>query len=260
MARRHKPVFSGVGVSLITLFHGDGSLDAPSTADLAGRLVELGVKAVVVADAPGEGPALSYNERVELLDAVRRVVSTSSGIPVIAATGCASARQAVRLTKAAADHGADAVLVHSPPLRADGDAYYRQVVSVAGAMPVLAQHHPGLAPPGVQLPDLPLLQIDGYEDVMADAERLLETLEIFDGPVYTGSSAMLALAGPAGAAGAILALANVDPERCAAAFEGDGAQQRALTRGHIEAQVDFPEGLKTMATRRFGTSATVRMG
>jgi dihydrodipicolinate synthase/N-acetylneuraminate lyase len=260
MVSTRQPVFTGVGVSLITVFHGDGSLDAPRTADLACRLIDLGVKAIILADAPGEGPALSASERQQLLDAVRAAVPRSAAVPIIAATGCASAGQAARLTKEASDHGADAVLVHSPLLRGDGDSYYREVAAAAGSLPVLAQHHPGLAPPGIQLPELPLLRVDGYEDVAADAERLLETLEIFDGPVYTGSSAMLSLAGPAGAAGAMLALANAEPERCATAFGGDGSEQRGLARGHIEAQVDFPEGLKAMVARRFGTSTTVRMG
>jgi 4-hydroxy-tetrahydrodipicolinate synthase len=106
------------------------------------------------------------------------------------------------------------------------------------------------------LADLP---VDGAKDSSGDAQRLLETLTTWDRPLYTGSSALLALAGPAGCAGAILSLANADPERCIAAFNGDAAAQRALMPSHLEAQGQFPRGIKGLTARRFGTSAVARM-
>ena len=48
------PVFRGVGVALVTLFDANGELDAPATAELAVRLVDLGVRAVLVAGTTGE--------------------------------------------------------------------------------------------------------------------------------------------------------------------------------------------------------------
>src|SRR2546430_13607523 len=44
-----------------------------------------------------------------------------------------------------------------------------------------------------------------------DAERLLHELDQYDGPIYTGSSALLSFGGPLGCAGAILSLANAEP-------------------------------------------------
>ena len=41
--------------------------------------------------------------------------------------------------------------------------------------------------------------------------------------MWTGSSALLLQTGLLGGAGAILALANSEPERCVAAFAGDAA-------------------------------------
>jgi 4-hydroxy-tetrahydrodipicolinate synthase len=79
--------FEGVGVALVTLFDDRGELDAPASADLAVRLVEAGVRAVVVAGSTGEAAALSADERSALLDAVRAAVPPSSGVPVIAGTG-----------------------------------------------------------------------------------------------------------------------------------------------------------------------------
>src|SRR3954464_7954476 len=48
------PLFTGVGVALVTLFHPDGTLDAPATGELAARLAELGVGCILVAGTTGE--------------------------------------------------------------------------------------------------------------------------------------------------------------------------------------------------------------
>jgi hypothetical protein len=59
-----------------------------------------------------------------------------------------------------------------------------------------------------------------------------------------GSPALLSLAGPLGVAGAILGIANLEPERCSKAFEGDADVQRSLLRDHLDSLVNFPAGLK----------------
>jgi len=43
------PIFNGVGVALLTIFDSSQNLDAGATAELASRLVDLGVRAVLVA-------------------------------------------------------------------------------------------------------------------------------------------------------------------------------------------------------------------
>src|SRR5262245_59666570 len=105
------PPFTGVSVALVTLFDEDGRLDAPATADLAAQLVDLGIAPILVAGSTGEAWALSGEERTTLIDAVKTAVT----VPVIAGTGAPTAHQAAAFTTAAADHGADTVLVLSPP-------------------------------------------------------------------------------------------------------------------------------------------------
>ena len=179
---------------------------------------------------------------------------------MIAGTGAPSARQAVALTTAACEHGADAVLALSPPGAADPRPYYDLAAKAAGATPVLAYHWPALAPPGIPVSLLADLPVAGCKDSSGDAGRLLATLAAYDQPLYVGSSALLALAGPIGCAGAILALANADPEGCIAAFGGDALAQRGLAEGHHQAVTDFPRGIKALTARRFGTSPVARMG
>ena len=252
--------FTGVGVPIVTLFDDQGDLDAAATAEHAARLVELGVRAVVVAGSTGEAASLSPEERTELLVAVRSAIPESTGVPVIAGTGAPSARQAVALTAAACDNGADALLVLSPPGAADPRPYYDAVAKAADATPVLAYHWPALSPPGIPLAVLGELPVAGCKDSSGDADRLLETCASYEQALYVGSSALLALAGPLGCAGAILALANADPEGCIAAFSGDASAQLGLAESHREAVSAFPRGIKAATARRFGTSTVTRMG
>ncbi len=252
------PLFSGVGVALVTLFDDDGGLDTAATADLAVRLVEAGLKAVVVSGSTGEAAALSADERNQLVRAVREAVPST--VPVLAGTGAASARQAIAFTRGAIDHGADGVLTLSPPGTADPTRYYEAVAGAAGDVAVLAYHFPRTSAPGVPVRLLPNLPVKGIKDSSGDADRLLETLETWDRATYTGSSALLALAGPLGCAGAILALANAEPELCVAAFEGDAGAQRKLAASHLASRAPFPGAIKDLTARRFNTSTTARMG
>ena len=251
------PLFTGVGVALATLFDEDGEVDVPATAEHAARLVELGVRAVVVSGSTGEAAALSAEERVALLGGVREAVPDQ--VPVLAGTGAPSARQAAALTRSAREHGADGVLVLSPPRVADPRSYYDVVARAAADVPVLAYHYPAASSPGIPIDALGDLPADGLKDSTGDPDRLLAELE-WGRPIYTGSSALLVMAGPVGCAGAILALANVEPEACAAAFAGDPAAQRALAPAHQIARDAFPAGLKTLMARRFGTSTVGRIG
>jgi 4-hydroxy-tetrahydrodipicolinate synthase len=253
-----EPLFTGVGVALATLFDDDGEVDAKATAGLAATLVDLGVRGVVVAGSTGEASALTAGERVALLTETRRAVP--AGVPVIAGTGGASARQAAALTRDAREAGADAVLALCPPRNTDPRPYYDAVAEAAGGLPALAYHFPQTAPPGIPVEALPDLPVQGMKDSSGDPERLLSELEVFDRPLYVGAAMLVLLAGSLGIAGAILAVANADPEHAIAAFAGDAAAQRALLAAHRRVKARFPFGLKDAIADRFGTSRATRLG
>jgi 4-hydroxy-tetrahydrodipicolinate synthase len=91
------------------------------------------------------------------------------------------------------------------------------------------------------------LSVAGIKDSSADADRLVIEVDLCDYAVYTGSANLLSLAGGVGAAGAIVALANAEPERCVKAFAGDLTAQAELASMHLASIDDFPQGLKTLA-------------
>ena len=251
------PVFTGIGVALVTLFDDHQQVDHDATGKLAGQLCELGADALVVAGTTGEADALDDDERLRLFETVRAAVP---GVVVVGGTGASSARQAARLSAAARETGVDAVIARTPRGLADPTGYYRAVADAAGDLPLLAYHFPAVAPPGIPLETLPALPVAGCKDSSGDPTRLLATLEQYPGPLYTGSSALMLLAGLLGCAGAILALANAAPELCSAAFGGDADAQRRLAADHVASERDFPRGVKHLVAARFGTSEVVRMG
>ena len=253
------PLFRGVAVALVTLFDERLDVDVAATAAHAARLVEHGIAGVLVAGTTGEASALDPSERRALVTAVREAVP--SGVPVIAGTGAPSARQAARLTAEAADAGADAALVLGPPGVADPRPYFDVVTAAAGDLPLLAYHYPAVSAPGIAVELLADLPVVGCKDSSGDLERLLREVGEWDRPVYPGSSALLSSAAALGCPGAILALANAEPDRCVAAFAPDPSAQLDLLPAHLAQRVGgFPHGIKRLTAERFGTSTNVRLG
>jgi 4-hydroxy-tetrahydrodipicolinate synthase len=251
------PLFSGVGVALVTIFDSAGATDPAATADLSRQLVELGVGGVLVAGTTGEASALEPEERAQLVSAVKSALPPE--VPVVAGTGASSARQAVTLTRMALDAGADAVLALVPPQVSDARPYYEAVAEAAGAAPLLAYHFPAVSAPGLPVSALAELPVVGLKYSSGDPARLFEELETFAGWIYTGSSNLVLLAGATGCAGAILAIANVCPELAVLAYAGDGNAQRELAGATRETARRWPHDLKAQVAARFGTSATSRI-
>lgn len=251
------PIFTGVGVALVTLFDDEGEIDAPATADHAARLVEAGISAVLVAGSTGEAATLDAEERSDLLLAVRYAVD--GRVPVLAGTGAPSARQARLLSKRAEADGADALLVLSPPNVQDPRRYYERVTDAVD-IPVLAYHYPKASSPGVPVDVLGQLPIAGIKDSSGDAERLILEADEIPGGLYTGHPALVHLASAIGCAGAVLALANVDPEGCARAWAGDGDCQRELINGHRAQALAGIASLKRALCALQGTSPVTRIG
>jgi 4-hydroxy-tetrahydrodipicolinate synthase len=251
-------LFSGVGAALVTIFDDRGEIDAKATAGLAEHVVAAGVRAVVVAGSTGEAATLDPVERAALVREVRSAVP--AGVPVLAGAGAPSGRQAALLAAVAVEAGADGLLVLSPPGCRDPRPYYQAVAAAAGDLPMLAYHYPAVSPPGLAVSLLSELPVLGVKDSSGDAERLLCEVAGYDGAVYVGSSVLLTMAGAVGAAGAILALANAQPELCIAAFAGDTAAQLGLLGPHRTAAADFPAGIKRLVADRWGYSTTTRLG
>jgi 4-hydroxy-tetrahydrodipicolinate synthase len=249
-------LWSGVAVALVTFFDPDAdrTVDVEGTARHAARLVEAGVGAVVVGGTTGESDALTLDERVALVTAVK---DACPGVPLVAGAGGQWSRPVREVASAVVKAGADALLVAPPRRPVDLVAFY---AALGEEVPVFGYHFPGVAGGEIGLDVLPSLPLAGVKDSSGDPERLLRELSAWDGAVYSGSAPLALMAGAVGAAGVILAAANIAPEDCLAAFGGDAGAQLRLVSTHLKAKALFPHGLKAAVAERFGTSTVTRLG
>jgi 4-hydroxy-tetrahydrodipicolinate synthase len=253
------PLWSGTAVALATLFDADGSLAADATARHAARLVDAGVRAILVSGSTGEAAALTDDERVDLVQAVRRACPD---VPIVAGASGQWWSPAAQRAEAAVKVGADAVLVAPPRGGTDLDEYFGRVAQVVGDTPVLAYHFPPTAGGPVPVDALASLPIHGIKDSSGDPERLLGELVLPGWPasIYVGAAVLTAYAAALGATGTILAVANIAPEDCVAAWSGDMAAQRRLLSAQLTCRDRFPHGLKAAMASRYGTPTTARLG
>ncbi|MGH2923937.1 MAG: 4-hydroxy-tetrahydrodipicolinate synthase [Solirubrobacterales bacterium] len=156
----------GVLTAMVTPFAEDGAVDEVAVRRLARHLIENGSHGIVVAGTTGESPTLSDEEDVALLKAVRSEVGPDATL--ICGTGTNDTRHSEKLSAAAADAGADAVLVVTPyynkPNRAGILAHYEAVAKAAG-IPVIAYNIPSRVVVNIR-PDL-LAELGAIENVVA---------------------------------------------------------------------------------------------
>jgi 4-hydroxy-tetrahydrodipicolinate synthase len=133
----------GVLTAMVTPFAEDRSVDEAAARSLARHLIENGSHGLVLAGTTGESPTLDDAETLALLRAVRDEVGAD--VLLICGTGSNDTRHTERLSAAAADAGADAVLAVTPyynkPNFAGIKAHY-EVVAKAAGIPVLLYNIP----------------------------------------------------------------------------------------------------------------------
>jgi 4-hydroxy-tetrahydrodipicolinate synthase len=133
----------GVLTAMVTPFTEDRSVDEGAARRLARYLVENGSHGLVLAGTTGESPTLEDEEKLSLLRAIRDELG--SDVLLICGTGSNDTRHSERLSAAAADSGADAVLAVTPyynkPNFTGIKGHYEAVAKAAG-IPVLLYNIP----------------------------------------------------------------------------------------------------------------------
>ncbi|MBO93811.1 MAG: 4-hydroxy-tetrahydrodipicolinate synthase [Opitutales bacterium] len=90
----------------------DGAIDFDGLTKHVERQIHAGISGVAPAGTTGESPTLPHDDHVEV---IRCVVAAAAGrVPVVAGTGSNSTEEAISLTKAADEAGADGFLVVAP--------------------------------------------------------------------------------------------------------------------------------------------------
>src|SRR5512136_864152 len=103
-------MFEGVFPAIITPFKDDQSLDLEGLRRNIEFLEGAGISGIVPCGTTGESATLSFDEHKKVIEEALNC----SKVPVIAGTGSNNTREALELTKHAADAGANAALLITP--------------------------------------------------------------------------------------------------------------------------------------------------
>ena len=232
-------MLQGSFVAIVTPMLADGSLDIPALHHLIDFHIDAGTDGIIIVGTTGESPTVDYDEHREL---IKTTVDYVAGrIPVVAGTGANSTREAIELTQAAKDLGADACLLVAPYYnKPTQEGLYQHYKAVAEAVdiPQILYNVPGRT--GVDLTNDTTLRlaeiknIVGIKDATGSIERGTDLIirapkdfAIYSGDDATGMALMLI-----GGKGVISVTANVAPqllhEMCVAAISGQVPEACAI--------------------------------
>jgi 4-hydroxy-tetrahydrodipicolinate synthase len=174
------PEIGGVLTAMVTPFAEDRSVDEAAARSLARHLIDHGSHGLVLAGTTGESPTLDDAEKLSLLRAVRDELGPD--VLLICGTGSNDTRHSERLSAAAADAGADAVLAVTPyynkPSFAGIKAHY-EVVAKAAGIPVVLYNIPSRVV--VNLSPEQLAELARIENVVAVKQANDDELQPVEG-------------------------------------------------------------------------------
>lgn len=233
-------MITGSIVALVTPMKIDGSVDWSALDGLLDWHIDMGSSAIVPVGTTGESATVSVAEHCEIM---KHVVSQVNGrVPVIAGTGANATWEAIELTQAAKDAGADACLLVTPyynkPTQ-EGLFLHYKAIAEAVDLPQVLYNVPGRTACDM-LPETiarlsEIEQVVAVKEATGDVDRARQILDLCDLTIYSGDDATACELMLTGAKGTISVTANVAPEKmaamCNAAVAGDAAQAKSIDEG-----------------------------
>ena len=228
-------------VAIVTPMFEDGGVDWKSLEKLVEWHIQQGTHSIVAVGTTGEASTLSMEEHIKVIQEVIRVANKR--IPIIAGTGANSTREAIELTQAAKDVGADAALLVTPYYnKPTQEGLYQHYKAIAEAVeiPQILYNVPGRT--GVDMQNETVIRladvknIVGIKDATGDIPRGKALIDGLNGKiaVYSGDDETAWELILLGAKGNISVTANVAPKQmsevCEAALAGEQAKAQELNQ------------------------------
>lgn len=232
-------MLKGSLVALITPMNQDGSINYEQLHDLIDWHIENGTDGIVAVGTTGESATLPVEEHLAVIEAT--VKHVNKRIPVIAGTGANNTVEAIALSKAAEQAGADYTLsvvpYYNKPSQ-EGIYQHFKAIAEATSIPMIIYNVPGRTVVSMsndtilRLAEIP--NIVGVKEASGKIGSNIELINsvpegfaVFSGDDPTGLPFMLC-----GGHGVVTVAANVAPklfsDMCQAALEGDIATARRL--------------------------------
>lgn len=232
-------VFTGAAVALVTPFQADGAVDYDAFARIMDDQIAKHTDALVIAGTTGEGSTLTEDEHIELIRFA--VAHTNHRVPVIAGTGSNDTQCCLRLSQAAKDAGADALLLVTPYYNKTSQrgliAHYTLVADTVD-LPIILYNVPSRTGLGIALDTVDVLA--NHKNIVAIKEasgNISFSAQVIERcgdriDVYSGNDDQIVPMMALGAKGVISVLSNVIPQEthdmAQAMLDGDVAKAAAL--------------------------------
>ena len=232
-------MLKGSLVALITPMNQDGSINYEQLHDLIDWHIENGTDGIVAVGTTGESATLPVEEHLAVIEAT--VKHVNKRVPVIAGTGANNTVEAIALSQAAEQAGADYTLsvvpYYNKPSQ-EGIYQHFKAIAEATSIPMVIYNVPGRTVVSMsndtilRLAEIP--NIVGVKEASGKIGSNIELINsvpegfaVFSGDDPTGLPFMLC-----GGHGVVTVAANVAPklfaDMCRAALEGDIATARRL--------------------------------
>ncbi|MEZ7687275.1 4-hydroxy-tetrahydrodipicolinate synthase [Neisseria sp. 20925_1_37] len=232
-------MLKGSLVALITPMNQDGSINYEQLHDLIDWHIENGTDGIVAVGTTGESATLPVEEHLAVIEAT--VKHVNKRVPVIAGTGANNTVEAIALSKAAEQAGADYTLsvvpYYNKPSQ-EGIYQHFKAIAEATSIPMIIYNVPGRTVVSMsndtilRLAEIP--NIIGVKEASGNIGNNIELINsvpegfaVLSGDDPTGLPFMLC-----GGHGVVTVAANVAPklfaDMCRAALEGDIATARRL--------------------------------
>ena len=229
-----EPIFEGTGVALVLPMFEDGSIDYEGYKRQVQRMIDGGVKALLVNGTTGEPATIDIEDEFELTK-ITVEMAKGTGVKVIVGAGSNYTAQAIRKAKFNAEAGADANLVVTPYYNKTsqrGLIEHYKAVAAASDLPLIMYNVPGRTgmkisvDTVVELAKVPnIVAMKDATDGIAYAMEVLTRTKDMDFDLYSGCDDNILPFIAAGGKGVISVLSNLYPREtemfAQAALKGD---------------------------------------
>lgn len=231
-------MFKGAYTAIVTPFSKDGEVDYGKLRRLVEMQIKGGIDGIVPVGTTGESPTLDYDEHRKVIETV--VKSARNKIKIIAGTGANSTREAVELTRFAAEVGADATLQVAPYYnKPSQEGLARHFLEIADiGLPVVLYNIPGRTGVEISVDTVARLakhpKIRTLKEAGGSVQRVSQILSKCDISILSGDDPLTIPMMSVGAMGVISVASNIVPKVVAdmvhAALAGRWAKAMAMHR------------------------------